>query len=98
MVLTIGKQLGLAFGAVILLMAVSASVAYLKVSEMDRTVATVVDESFPTVRACDEMLHGLVSSVAALRSYMILGDDPKQAEFFKSERQDAWKGIDDAMA
>ena len=98
MVLTIGKQLGLAFGAVILLMAVSAAMAYFKVSEMERRVAAVVDESFFIVRVGDEMLYGLVSSASALRGYMVLGDDPEQAEVFKTERQVAWQDIDGAMA
>jgi methyl-accepting chemotaxis protein len=97
MKLTIGKQMALGFGAVILLMALSAGVAYVKVAVMNSNVATVVDQSFPTVRACDEMLYGLVSSVAALRSYMVLGDDPKQAEAFQKDRQDAWRDIDAAM-
>jgi methyl-accepting chemotaxis protein len=97
MKLTIGKQLALGFGAVIALTAVSAAVAYFKVAEMNSTVATVVDESFPTVRACDEMLYGLISSVAALRGYVLLADDPMQAEALKQNRKEAWKDMDDAV-
>lgn len=95
--LTIGKQLALGFGAVIVLMAVSAAVAYRQVEEMNRTVAGVVEESFPTVRGCDELLSGLANSLAALRGYLLLTADPLQAAALKQQRQDAWNRMDAAV-
>lgn len=97
MQLTIGKKLGLGFGAVLLLMAISASVAYFKIADANQSVHKVVDEAFPTITACNEMLNGLNHSAAALRGYIILGNDPKLAESFKNDRQLAWSRLDDAM-
>lgn len=97
MKLTIGKQLASGFGAVIALMAVSAAFAYFKLAEMNRIVGTVVDESFPLVRACDELLSGLANSLAALRGYLLLVDDPRQADMLKQHRQSAWNDMDDAV-
>ncbi len=95
--MTIGRKLGLGFGAVLLLMAASATVVYLSVAQMNASADNVVDHAFPTVTACDRMLNGLNHSVAALRGYIILGDDPKQAEKFKHDRSVAWKNIDEAI-
>ncbi len=98
MEMTIGKKLGLGFAAVLALMVISATVAYLKIAEMNRGVEKVVDHAFPAVSACDEMLDGLNHSVAALRGYVLLGDDPTEAEFFKSERVKVWKDMDNEVA
>jgi methyl-accepting chemotaxis protein len=95
--LTIGKKLGFSFGVILALMVGSAAVTYrasLKVRHMqDR----VIDLRVPTVRAGDELLNGLNHSLAALRGYIILGDDPAKGAFFKKDRQTAWDGIDHAL-
>ena len=96
--LTIGRKLGLGFAAVLLLMAASATVAYIKVTQMYKGVGKLADEAFPTIAACDEMLNSLERTVSTLRGYFILGDNPKEAEFFKEARAKAWKSIDEAAA
>ncbi|MEO8494975.1 MAG: hypothetical protein ABI614_07885, partial [Planctomycetota bacterium] len=88
--LTIGTKLGLGFAAVLALMVVSSIIVYLSVANMNSSVQVVA--------SCDGMLNGLNNSMAAMRGYIILGDDEKQAAFFKGERQEAWKKIDAGMA
>src|SRR5437660_762245 len=90
MQLTIGKKLALGFSAVLLLMTVNSIITYYSIANMNRSVSGVVDEAFPTVSACNQMLNGLNYSVAALRGYMILGNDPKKGETFKNNRKEAW--------
>src|SRR5947209_2413495 len=96
--LTIGKKLALGFAAVLLLMVVNSVITFYSVANMNRSVNSVVDEAFPLVSACNQLLNGLHHSVAALRGYLILGEDPKQAAFFKKDRKQAWATIDAAMA
>lgn len=92
--LTIGKKLACGFGVVILLMVATATIAYVKVAEMNRNVAEVVDEVFPTIGACDRLMNGVNQTAAALRGYIILNADPQQAEQLKASRADGWIVID----
>ena len=95
--MTIGRKLGIGFGAVLLLMVASATIVYFSVARMKASADKVVDHAFPSVAACDQMLSSLNHSVAALRGYIILGDDAKQAEKFQQDRSMAWKNIDEAL-
>lgn len=98
MELTIGKKLGLGFGTVLALAVISAGITYNEVSHMMTSAEEMTEHTFPAVSACDDLLNGLNHSTAALRGYVILGDDPKEAEFFKADRGTAWKNMDEALA
>jgi methyl-accepting chemotaxis protein len=98
MKLTIGKKLSFGFGIVIMLMIVNAVVGRIKVDELSVVQHRLTDLRTPTVLAGRDMLNGINASLAALRGYMILGDDSKKAELFISQRRDAWQGIDSAEA
>ncbi len=88
--LTIGKKLGFGFFAVLALMVMSSAIVLVSVGKMDRAIRTVA--------SCDQMLNGLNHAMAALRGNIILGDDAKQAEFFKGERLAAWDNIEAGMS
>jgi len=94
--LTIGAKLGLGFGALIGLLALSALVVYLALLRLNASADQLTDNAVPTARTCDELLNGLNHAVASLRGLALLGDDPKQAAYFKQERERAWKNIDAA--
>jgi methyl-accepting chemotaxis protein len=98
MKLTIGKKLSFGFGMVIMLMIVNAVVGRIKVDELSVVQHRLTDLRTPTVLAGRDMLNGINASLAALRGYMILGDDSKKAELFISQRRDAWQGIESAEA
>lgn len=95
--LTIGKKLGLSFSAILVLMIGSAVISYRATNKVHRVQDRVIDLRVPSVQAGEELLNGMNHSLAALRGYIILGDDPAKAEFFKKDRQSAWDGIDHAM-
>lgn len=97
MQLTIGKKLGGGFAAIILLMVVSSALAYFQVESLDNRITDLVEGDFPTVRAVDEMLNGLNGTLAALRGFLVLGQDPKHAQFFKEERAGSWQDVDRSM-
>jgi methyl-accepting chemotaxis protein len=95
--MTIGKKLGLGFGAVLLLMVLTAAIVYWAIAIMNRKVDAVVDQAFPSIAACDRMLNALNHSIASLRGMLLLGDDPKHADFFRGDRRSAWTQIDTAL-
>jgi len=96
MKLTIGQRLALGFAAVILLMAISLAVAYFSITTLDSRVTKLVNDDFQTVRAVSDMQNGLNGTLAALRGFLLLGDDAKHSELFKNERLSSWKEIDKA--
>ncbi|MDV6030915.1 MAG: methyl-accepting chemotaxis protein [Phycisphaera sp. RhM] len=94
MKLSIAKKLGIGFGAVIILMIASAAIAYYNLGIVARSIASVTDEAVPATRSCDRLASAVHESLAALRGYLILGDDPQDAQIYKSQRKAAWQKID----
>jgi CHASE3 domain sensor protein len=94
MKMTIGMKLGLAFLVVIGLMVLSGGVAYFNVAAMNTSLSGVLDESIPTVRACERLMSRLDRTVAAARGYLIFADDKELAAAFLQERKNAWKEVD----
>ncbi len=90
----LAKQLGLGFSAIILLMAVSAVLSYLRQRDMNHTVAVLQEEYFPTSTALDGMVSSLHRALAALRGYLILGAEKSAADHFITLRKDAWMELD----
>lgn len=95
--LTLGKKLALGFGVIIAMMAFSTVVAFYKLKELDQSVQTAVDRSFPSALMCQKLVSELNQSISALRGYIILGKDPQDAEVFRTSRRNAWRAIDESM-
>jgi len=96
--LTIGKKLGLSFGIILLLMTLSASITYSLIIDNEKIQDKVVNLRMKTVLLGKDVINGINESLASLRGYMILGNDPKKAKAMKSSRQSAWNRIDSAIA
>ena len=96
--LTIGRKLGLGFGSLIAIIAVSSTLTYVKFQEVAELQARTVELRYPTLQSCSEMMNGINHSLAGLRGYMILGDDPDRAAFFRNDRAAAWDEIDKSFA
>lgn len=93
--LTIGKKLGLGFGAVIILMVIGAIVAYINLMHMRAIQDRMVQVRMPTAVASEQMNTAINRSLASLRGYIILGSDPVIGDRMRSERAEAWKQIDE---
>jgi methyl-accepting chemotaxis protein len=96
--LSLSVKISLGFAAVIFLMIVNTFTARLKINEINEVENRLTEIRYPTLLAGRDMLNGINSSLAALRGYMILGGDPKKAELFSSQRNDAWNGIGSALS
>ncbi len=98
MKLTMAKKLGVGFGAIIFMMIASTLIGQIKVNELNVIQQRVTDLRFPTMMAGRDMINGINHSLAALRGFMILGNDSRKASIFKADRAKAWQEIDDALA
>lgn len=98
MQLTVARKLGLSFAIVISLTAVSALVAYLALGVLDESVRAAVERSGPSSLKCVALSSELNYDVALLRGFLLLGDDPKYAEYFKTTRAQAWRRIEGTLA
>jgi methyl-accepting chemotaxis protein len=86
--------LGLGFGLVALALTLSVLFTLFEVRKTKEITDRVVELRVPTARASLETLNGINHSLAALRGWMLLGNDK-----FKTERSIAWQDeIDPAIA
>jgi len=95
--LTIGKKLGLSFGIILLLMTISASITYSLIIDNENIQDKVVNLRMKTVLLGKDVINGINESLASLRGYMILGNNPGKAKAMQSTRQSAWNNIDNAI-
>ncbi len=98
MKLTIQNKLFLGFGAVLLIVALVSINNFIMMSRIANGEHRLLELRIPTVLAGMEITDGIHLSLAGLRGYMILGEDPAKAEKFKAERQRGWDMIDSALA
>ena len=97
MILTIGKKLSLAFGAILLLMAISSLITYSLILDNEKIQQQVVNLRMKTVLLGKDVTNGINESLAALRGYIILGKEPEKAQQLSASRQVAWDNIDTAI-
>ncbi len=97
MKITIQNKLFLGFGAVLLVMALVSIYNFTLMSEISSEEKRLIELRMPTVVAGMELADGVHLSLAGLRGYMILGDDPVKATKFRAERQRGWDQIDRAV-
>ena len=95
--MTLGKKLGMSFGIILVLMSISAIVSYLLIIENKEVQNRVVQLRMKTVLLGKDVINGVNQSLAGLRGYMILGNEPQKAEVMKESRQKAWASIDAAI-
>jgi methyl-accepting chemotaxis protein len=90
---TIGVKLGFGFGAVIVLLVISAATAYYNISWMQVRLAQVLDEAVPIVRSCDRLLSSLNEASAGLRGYVSVEPGSANSNNFRMENQAAWQVV-----
>ena len=95
--LTVNRRLILGFGIVICVMLVVSLYTFAHLKSIERLESRLLDLRVPTVLAGSRLENGISRSSAGLRGYMILGQDPEQAQNMKQLRAAGWAEIDDAM-
>jgi methyl-accepting chemotaxis protein len=87
--LNIRGRLNLGFAAMLLLLATLVGVTLYQVSSVSQRNDRIVQLRVPTAAASANMVNGINASLAALRGYMITGN-----QGFKKERHAIWAEID----
>ena len=90
---TVKNRLGLGFGVVLVVMFVVSINTFVKLKQIENTQDRLLELRLPTVSAGARLENGINQSLAGLRGYMILGEDPKKAELMREARLIGWKNI-----
>jgi methyl-accepting chemotaxis protein len=98
MQLTIARKLGLGFGAIIAVSALTSVVLSVQMQRQQAAEHDVTERAFPAALASRSLLCDLERSLADLRGYMILGADPAAAARITKSRAEAWTGIERELA
>ena len=86
-------KLGVAFGTIFLILIAATLYNLYYLSKSSDIQNRVVNLRLKTVTASKDMNNGINYSLAALRGYMILGDNADKAEAMKKQRNEAWAQI-----
>ncbi len=83
---TIGQKIGLGFSIIAIILALSIGATIVQINETEKVAQRINNLRKPTATASLQMLNGINQSLAALRGWMILGE-----EKFRKERKETWE-------
>jgi methyl-accepting chemotaxis protein len=92
------SKLGLATGALILAMLLSAFTATMRIQEANRLAASATTQHIPINSVTRDLRMKMIYSIHALESYMLFGVDPATAAAFRRSRQDYLAQANESMA
>jgi methyl-accepting chemotaxis protein len=92
------SKLGLATGALILAMLLSAFTATMRIQEANRLATSATTQHIPINATTRDLRIRMVYSIHALESYMLFGIDPASAASFRRARQEYLVQADESMA
>jgi len=98
MKLTLGKKLGLGFGAILALMVVSAVMSYVKSADIKRTPVAVLDVRVPSLECAGRLQRDLNQTASKARQAMLAGGDARRRTDAQKLLDDSWKAIDEDVA
>ncbi|MFB2862425.1 methyl-accepting chemotaxis protein [Aeromonas sp. MdU4] len=89
----ISSKLLLSFGFINLLIVLSSTLVYYRLTQINQAQHTLLEQALPALQRDEDSQKALVATVSALRGYLILGKDPAQATRLKQEWESAWQAI-----
>jgi len=93
MKLTLGKKLGLGFGALLGLMVFSAATTYLKSTDIRESQDTTVAQRFPAIENARELQRDLNYTQVKGRQAILAGTDPARWKEAKQAFDGAWNAV-----
>jgi Four helix bundle sensory module for signal transduction len=91
-------KLGSAYAILIFAMLGTSTVAYLRMSEVNRTTTLYVSERVPIVRQAERARIDLQKSSRVLEQLLLFGGDPAEAAYLRARHRDQWAFAETAMA
>ena len=98
MKLTLGKKLGLGFGAILTLMVVSTFLSYLRVNEADRIQTVLLSNRVPTLDAVRQLQRDLFQTGSKCRQAILAGDQSARRVDGIQRFDGIWKKVDEDVA
>jgi methyl-accepting chemotaxis protein len=96
--LTLGRKLGLGFGVILFLMALSAVLTYSKANAIQETQALATDVSVPTISACKDLQRELNQTQSKGRQAILAGGDSARWAEAKKNFDVSWDVIGKIVA
>ncbi|RKF15491.1 methyl-accepting chemotaxis protein [Alginatibacterium sediminis] len=87
--MSLTKKLFATFGFIVALMLLAAGLANQQLKQMRNLESEVFDTDLVAMHFSQQFQQQVLTSVSALRGFIILGSEPKWADEFKSQRQQA---------
>ena len=81
MKLTLGKELGLGFGTILLLMLVSAGMSYIKLADIREAQQNILEVRAPTIEACRDLQSHLQEAASDARQGILAGENRRDARW-----------------
>jgi methyl-accepting chemotaxis protein len=91
--LTLGRKLGLSFGAVLALMTFSAGMSYIKVKQVQSVEGTLIGIRVPTLAACRQIQNDLNYSGSKARHVILAGTQPARRQVAQKAFDAAWENV-----
>jgi len=98
MKLTLGKKLGLGFGAILALMVLSAVMSYFKSADIKRTQDAVLDVRVPSLDVGRRLQRDLNQTASKTRQAILAGTQPARKEEAKHALDAAWGEVEKDLA
>ncbi len=98
MKLTLGKKLGLGFGAILALMVVSATMSYLRSSDISQSQNRALDIRVPTLEEAKNLQRDLNQAQSKGRQVVLAGAQTDRREAAKKLFDENWGSIDKDVA
>ena len=90
---SIRAKLIFAFGTILVILSVSTALNFFFLSKISDIQHRVINLRVNTVDAGKDITNAINASLAALRGYIILGNDPAKAKIMRDKRTQAWSSI-----
>ena len=94
MKLTLGKELGLGFGTILLLMLVSAGMSYIKLADIREAQQNILEVRAPTIEACKDLQSHLQEAASDARQGILAGENPARRAVAAASFASAWESIE----
>src|SRR5271170_611305 len=94
MKLTLGKELGLGFGTILVLMLISAGISYFKLADISQAEQNILEVRAPTIEACKDLQAHLQEAASEARHGILAGEDPARRAVAAASFASAWESIE----
>jgi methyl-accepting chemotaxis protein len=98
MELTLGKKLGLGFGAILALMVFASLISHLKSGEIKRIQDVIVEVRVPSIEASEGLQRDLNQTLNKGRQVILAGAEPARREEAKQVFDQAWADLEADIA